>query len=72
MFRRFYKTIKKYSADKIIRITGVPSTNIKLLKKILFFQKNRQYDYVSNTLNPTYPDSLDMKFLINVLKRGKI
>ena len=75
---RFYKTAKKYSADKIIRITAdCPLLDIKLLEKILFFsKKNRQYDYVSNTLNPTYPDGLDieifsMKALTQAWKKSK-
>lgn len=75
---RFYKTAKKYSANKIIRITAdCPLLDVKLLEKILSFsKKNHQYDYVSNTLNPTYPDGLDveifsMKALTQAWKKSK-
>ena len=60
---RFYKTAKKYSANRIVRITAdCPLLDINLLEKILSFSlKNSYYDYVSNTLNPTYPDGLDVE-----------
>ena len=63
VLERFYKAAKKYSADKIIRVTAdCPLLDIKLLEKILeFSKKNPHYDYVSNTINPTYPDGLDVE-----------
>ena len=75
---RFYKTAKKYSANRIVRITAdCPLLDINLLEKILSFSlKNSYYDYVSNTLNPTYPDGLDveifsMRALTKAWKKSK-
>ncbi len=63
VLERFYKAAKKYSADKIVRITAdCPLLDIQLIDQVIDFSNNNPvYDYVSNTLNPTYPDGLDVE-----------
>lgn len=59
---RFYYAAIKYNADPIIRITGdCPLVDPNLLDEIIEFYKKSEYDYVSNTLIPTYPDGLDIE-----------
>jgi len=59
---RLYKTAKKFSAEIIIRITGdCPLIDYRVVDKgIKFYLDNRdRYDYVANTIKPTYPDGQD-------------
>src|SRR3990172_7020922 len=54
---RFYNAALKFSADPIIRITGdCPLVDPYLLDKMVEFYLENNYDYVSNTIIPTYPD----------------
>jgi spore coat polysaccharide biosynthesis protein SpsF len=59
---RYYSCAKKFFADPIIRITGdCPLLDPFLIDDMIeFFQKNN-FDYLSNTLEPTYPDGLDVE-----------
>ncbi len=59
---RHYQCAKMYNADPIIRITGdCPLMDQNLIKKILDFYIDNKFDYVSNTIDPTYPDGLDIE-----------
>ncbi len=59
---RFYEAALKFNADPIIRITGdCPLVDPYLLDKMLEFYLENNYDYVSNTIIPTYPDGLDIE-----------
>ena len=61
---------KKYEADLIVRITGdCPLVDSNLIDQMIkIFKKN--YDYISNTLIPTYPDGLDIElFSFNALNK---
>lgn len=59
---RYYRCAMTYSADPIIRITGdCPLLDPVLITKMLQFYSKHHYDYVSNTLKPTYPDGLDVE-----------
>ncbi len=66
---RFYKCAKKFSLEKIIRITGDcplidPNESVKVLQKL---QEN--YDYVGLD-DQTYPDGLDTEgFTFDVLEK---
>jgi len=56
---RFYDSALKYNADPIIRITGDnPLVDPKIVDKFLKFYLENDFDYVSNTEIPTYPDGL--------------
>jgi spore coat polysaccharide biosynthesis protein SpsF (cytidylyltransferase family) len=57
---RHYQCAKKINADPIIRITSdCPLIDPDLSENILQFFLNNNYDYVSNTIIPTFPDGLD-------------
>ena len=69
---RYLKTAKKFHASIVTRVTGdCPFVDPKLVDKAIeLFEKNR-IDYVSNTLEPTYPDGLDIEvFSIDALKKA--
>jgi len=59
---RFYNSAKEYGADPIIRITAdCPLVDPILIDRMIkFFEKNN-FDYISNTLKPTFPDGLDVE-----------
>lgn len=59
---RYYQAAKRYQADIIVRITSdCPLVDPQVTDKVVkFFLDNKPgFNYVSNTLNPTYPDGLD-------------
>ena len=59
---RFHQAALKFNADPIIRITGdCPLVDPYLLDEMLGFYVENNYDYVSNTIIPTYPDGLDIE-----------
>lgn len=59
---RFYKCAIEFRADPIIRITGdCPLIDPKLIDKLLDVYNKNKYDYVTNTLPPTFPDGLDIE-----------
>jgi len=78
VLNRFYNCAKQFNADPIIRITSdCPLIDPFLVEKILDFYLNHNFDYVSNTLEPTYPDGLDteifsFKCLENAVMNAKL
>jgi len=68
---RHFQCALNFDADPIIRITGdCPLIDPFLVEEILQFYLNNNFDYVSNTINPTYPDGLDTEiFSFNTLKK---
>jgi spore coat polysaccharide biosynthesis protein SpsF (cytidylyltransferase family) len=69
---RYYKTSLKFNADPIIRITGdCPLIDPKLITKMLDFFQHEKYDFMSNNINPTFPDGLDASiFSFNALEQA--
>ncbi|EIJ66933.1 cytidylyltransferase [Candidatus Nitrosopumilus salaria BD31] len=62
VLNRYYECAKEFDADIIIRITAdCPLLDPKLIQKMLNFYLNNNYDYLSNTLKPTFPDGLDVE-----------
>ena len=64
VLKRYYDASKKYKADIIVRITAdCPLIDPYLLDEMinLFLKKN--YDYISNTIIPTYPDGMDIEIM---------
>lgn len=60
VLNRHYQCALEFDADPIIRITSdCPLIDPVLVGEILEFFLSNNYDYVSNTINPTYPDGLD-------------
>ncbi len=59
---RYFKAAKFFKAENIARITAdCPLTDPKIVDEVArnFFQKNA--DYATNTLPPTFPDGLDVE-----------
>lgn len=72
VLNRHYQCALKYNADPIIRITSdCPLIDPVLVDEILEFFLANDYDYVSNTISPTYPDGLDTEiFSFMALKQA--
>jgi len=59
---RLYMTVKTFGGDTVVRITGdCPLVDPEVIDKIVRFYLDNEdkYDFVSNTVKPTYPDGLD-------------
>ena len=70
---RFYTAAKQFSADIIVRITSDdPFKDPGIIDKIVYhLLNNTQLDYVSNTIEPTYPEGLDVEaFRFGALERA--
>ena len=59
---RGYQCALQNNADPIIRITGdCPLIDPDIVEEMLEFYLKNNYDYVSNRINPKYPDGLDVE-----------
>ena len=57
---RYYQAAKHFQADNIVRITAdCPLLDPAISDLVVETFKNGNYDYVSNTIEYTYPDGLD-------------
>ncbi|AEG59494.1 cytidylyltransferase domain-containing protein [Desulforamulus ruminis] len=59
---RYYNAAKSYKADIIVRVTSdCPLIDPMIIDKVIQFyiQNEEKYDYVSNTLERTYPRGMD-------------
>ncbi|MGB2401365.1 MAG: cytidylyltransferase domain-containing protein [Porticoccaceae bacterium] len=63
VLERFWKCSKKISADIIVRLTADdPLKDPEIIDKAIeIFIHNEPLDYVSNTINPSYPEGLDIE-----------
>lgn len=61
VLERYYLAARKYNADTIVRVTSdCPFLDYKISEEIInFYLSNNEYDYVSNTIDRTYPRGLD-------------
>lgn len=72
---RFYQCSKQFGLienDILVRITAdCPLIDPGVIDEVIeYFEKN-QYDYVSNVIEPTYPDGLDVEvFTFSALKKS--
>ncbi|MBI5141425.1 MAG: glycosyltransferase family protein [Nitrospirae bacterium] len=69
---RFYQAAKPFKADHIVRLTGdCPLTDPALIDDLISYHLHSGYDYISNTLEPTFPDGLDVEvFRCNCLEQA--
>ena len=59
---RFYHAARAYSADHIVRLTGDCSiTDPTVIDGMIEFYHASKCDYVSNVIEPTFPDGLDVE-----------
>ena len=60
VLERYYEAARSYQPDTVVRITGdCPLIDAQLVDDIIAEYRLRRVDYLSNTIDPTYPDGLD-------------
>lgn len=66
---RYYKCAKKFDLEDIVRITAdCPLIDPKIIDSVVDVYMNGGYDYVTNTMPPTFPDGMDVEvFSFNTL-----
>ncbi|WP_392534974.1 cytidylyltransferase domain-containing protein [Nostoc sp. C117] len=66
---RFYQTAQPLKPENIVRLTGdCPLADPYLIDEVIHFHLLGGFDYTSNSLEPTYPDGLDVEiFRFNCL-----
>lgn len=70
---RYYEAAVKFKADAIVRITSdCPIIDPQVVDKtIQYFIENKEYDYVTNTVERTYPRGLDTEiFTFSALEKA--
>jgi len=61
---RFYKAALVFHPEHIVRLTGdCPVIDPDIIDEVIDFYLNGEYDYVSNAIEPTFPDGLDTEIL---------
>ena len=59
---RFYNAAKSYAPDHVVRLTAdCPLIDPEIMDKAIRFHTQGDYDYASNTLDPSFPDGLDVE-----------
>lgn len=59
---RFYRTAEPYAPELVVRVTGdCPLADWDVIDRCIDFMLDGEFDYVSNTLRPTWPDGLDVE-----------
>jgi glutamate-1-semialdehyde 2,1-aminomutase len=62
VLERYLQCAQKFGLDTIVRITGdCPLVDPDLIDKMLLKFEEQNVDYLSNTLEPTFPDGLDVE-----------
>ena len=71
VLNRHYQCALQCDADPIIRVTGdCPLIDPGIVEKMLNFYMKNNYDYVTNTFPPTFPDGLDTEiFSFRILEK---
>lgn len=69
---RYYQAAKLVKANNIVRITAdCPMHDWSIVDEIVNIHLEKDVDYTSNTINPTYPDGIDTEvFKFSALKRA--
>jgi spore coat polysaccharide biosynthesis protein SpsF len=61
---RCYRAAAPYAPDHVVRLTGdCPLCDPELVDRVVARHLEGGYDYVSNTLVPTFPDGLDVEIM---------
>ena len=61
---RYYQTARKHKADYIVRLTGDdPLTDPILIDEMIKKIKKDRFDAITNSIQPTYPEGLDVTVL---------
>ncbi len=69
---RYYSAAKIYLPEHVVRITGdCPVIDHEVIDKVIDQHLDSNADYTSNTIDPTYPDGLDVEVIkYSVLKEA--
>ena len=69
---RFYQVAILYNPAHVVRLTGdCPLADPRIIDEVIQRHLTGQYDYTSNTIEPTYPDGLDIEiFRLACLERA--
>jgi spore coat polysaccharide biosynthesis protein SpsF len=72
VLNRFYEVAKNETAKHIVRITGdCPLIDPSVIDRVIDFYLQGDFDYVSNAIEPTFPDGLDTEvFRYTCLKQA--
>ncbi len=70
VLERFYKVAEPLKPDYVVRLTSdCPLIDAELIDKVIKYTIKNNLDYCSNTLDPKYPDGLDVEvFKFKALK----
>jgi spore coat polysaccharide biosynthesis protein SpsF len=70
ILKRFYDCSLNYISKHIVRLTGdCPLIDPQIIDQTIDFHLKNDFDYTSNSLEPTYPDGFDTEiFKSNLLK----
>ena len=61
---RFYHAAKPYAPDHVVRLTGdCPLIDPLVIDRVIAFHLGGSFDYTSNTVEPTFPDGLDVELM---------
>jgi spore coat polysaccharide biosynthesis protein SpsF (cytidylyltransferase family) len=69
---RYFQAATQYHAEVIVRVTGdCPLIDPHVIDTVVQVFLQHHYDYVTNTLQPTFPDGLDVEvFSYKTLKKA--
>jgi spore coat polysaccharide biosynthesis protein SpsF len=69
---RFYRAAVLHRANTVVRLTGdCPLADPGLIDDVITFLDQGRFDFVSNAIEPTFPDGLDAAaFRMNLLKEA--
>lgn len=72
VLERFYNAAEKYGLDIIVRVTADdPLKDTHIINKAISIMLEQEYDYVSNTIKPTYPEGIDVEvFTFSALEKA--
>jgi spore coat polysaccharide biosynthesis protein SpsF len=66
VYSRFLEVVKKFRPKFIVRLTAdCPITMPSLIDQVIYAGLTTNSDYLSNTLIPTFPDGLDVEFIMS-------
>lgn len=72
VLERYYQVAKKYQADIVVRMTSdCPIIDAQIVDQLISMYQNGEYDYVSNTIERTFPRGMDAEvFSFESLERA--
>lgn len=61
---RFYRAAQGRAPSHVVRLTGdCPLADWRVIDRVIDFARQGEYDYASNTIEPTWPDGLDVEVM---------